>query len=216
MAAHPAFCNSGQSTGRIQVGYRSRNRDPAVLKPRSKLSSASRRLVIEVLAPRSVRGRIRLGNHTFPCALGRSALTTRKQEGDGATPMGVFRLLCVLYRSDRIARPITALPAEPIRPDDGWCDAPEDRNYNRPVRLPYAASTETLFRTDRVYDIIVCLEHNVTPRKRNAGSAIFFHLARPGYTPTEGCIAVSEPHMRRILAAAAPGAAMIVGRRLAI
>lgn len=187
-----------------------------MLKPRSKLSSAKRRLVVDVLAPRSVRGRIRLGNHSFPCALGRSALTTLKREGDGGTPRGTFRLLRVLYRHDRIARPRTALPVEPIHPDDGWCDAPDDRNYNRPVRLPYPASAETLFRTDRVYDIVVCLDHNVTPRIRRAGSAIFFHLARPGYPPTEGCIAVSEPHMRRILAAAEPGATMIVGRRLSI
>jgi L,D-peptidoglycan transpeptidase YkuD (ErfK/YbiS/YcfS/YnhG family) len=31
------------------------------------------------------------------------------------------------------------------------------------------------------------------------GSAIFLHLARPGYEPTAGCVAVSGPMIRRLL-----------------
>ena len=73
------------------------------------------------------------------------------------------------------------------------------RNYNRPVRLPYAASHERLRRDDRLYDICVVLDWNVRQRRRNLGSAIFLHLARPGYQPTEGCIAVSPATMRGIL-----------------
>ena len=86
-----------------------------------------------------------------------------------------------------------------IRRHDGWCDAPADRNYNRPVRLPYAASAERLWREDELYDVVVILNYNVRPRSRGRGSAIFMHVARPGYAPTEGCIALARGHLLRLL-----------------
>jgi L,D-peptidoglycan transpeptidase YkuD (ErfK/YbiS/YcfS/YnhG family) len=95
---------------------------------------------------------------------------------------------------------VTALPRRAIRPDDGWCDAPADRNYNRRVRLPYLASTERLSRDDALYDIVVVLDYNIRHRSRGAGSAIFMHVARPGWLPTEGCIALAEHDLRRVLA----------------
>jgi L,D-peptidoglycan transpeptidase YkuD (ErfK/YbiS/YcfS/YnhG family) len=135
----------------------------------------------------------------LPCALGRSGRRARKREGDGATPVGRWRLLYVLYRSDRVLRPATGLPVKPIGRSDGWCDAPADPNYNRPVRLPYPASAESLWRADGLYDLVVVLSHNHVPRVRGAGSAIFMHLARPGYRPTEGCIALRRAHMLVLL-----------------
>jgi len=82
---------------------------------------------------------------------------------------------------------------------DGWCDAPDDRNYNRPVKLPYPASCETMKRGDRLYDVCIVLEANIKPRRRGMGSAIFFHITRPGFAPTEGCVAVSPRTMERML-----------------
>jgi L,D-peptidoglycan transpeptidase YkuD (ErfK/YbiS/YcfS/YnhG family) len=123
----------------------------------------------------------------------------RKREGDGATPVGRWRVLEVLYRADRVGRPPTGLPVKPIRPGDGWCDAPADRNYNRPVRYPYAASAEALWRRDRLYDVVVVLGYNSCPRVRGRGSAIFVHLTRPGYAPTEGCVALRQEHMLLLL-----------------
>jgi L,D-peptidoglycan transpeptidase YkuD (ErfK/YbiS/YcfS/YnhG family) len=114
--------------------------------------------------------------------------------------MGQWALRQVLYRSDRIARPHTGLPVKAIRQSDGWCDAPADRNYNRVVRLPYPASIETLFRADGVYDLIVVLSHNERPRMRGGGSAIFIHIARANYAPTEGCIALRRRDLQHVLA----------------
>jgi L,D-peptidoglycan transpeptidase YkuD (ErfK/YbiS/YcfS/YnhG family) len=37
--------------------------------------------------------------------------------------------------------------------------------------------------------------------ERGRGSAIFLHLARPDYAPTEGCVALAEPDLRAVLAA---------------
>jgi len=135
----------------------------------------------------------------FRCALGRGAVVDDKREGDGATPSGVHSLLRVLYRPDRIAPPQGELPVAALRPGDGWCDAPEDSRYNRQVRLPYGASCEELWRDDRVYDLIVVTDFNDTPVVPHRGSAIFVHVAKPGYTPTEGCIAFALDDLRLIL-----------------
>jgi L,D-peptidoglycan transpeptidase YkuD (ErfK/YbiS/YcfS/YnhG family) len=148
------------------------------------------------------KGLIRLGSALIPCALGRGGITHRKREGDGATPAGAHELVMVYYRPDRVHRPVTRLPVAALRPDAGWCDDPADRDYNRPVTLPFAASHEELWRDDRLYDIVVVLDWNLYRPVAGRGSAIFLHLAAPGFAPTAGCIAVTEPAMRRLLATA--------------
>jgi L,D-peptidoglycan transpeptidase YkuD (ErfK/YbiS/YcfS/YnhG family) len=145
------------------------------------------------------RGILALGAMALPCALGRSGIRALKREGDGATPMAHLRLICGFYRPGGGRWPATALAMRPIGPADGWCDAPTDRNYNRPVRLPYPASHERMARTDGLYDICIALDWNLSSRGRGRGSAIFLHLARPGYPPTAGCIALSRRDMARIL-----------------
>jgi L,D-peptidoglycan transpeptidase YkuD (ErfK/YbiS/YcfS/YnhG family) len=121
-----------------------------------------------------------------------------------------MRVSNVFYRSDRMQRPRTGLPLRPIRKRDGWCDAPGDRNYNRPVQLPYPASAENLWRSDTLYDVVVVLDYNVRPRIRGRGSAIFMHLARPGYTPTAGCIALQRPHLLLLLSRLVKGSVIKV------
>jgi L,D-peptidoglycan transpeptidase YkuD (ErfK/YbiS/YcfS/YnhG family) len=96
--------------------------------------------------------------------------------------------------------PRTWKPPRPLRPYDGWCETAGDRNYNRLVRMPYAASHETMQRDDNLYDIVVELSHNERPRVQGHGSAVFFHLRRPDGGPTAGCIAVSLRDMKIILA----------------
>jgi len=157
------------------------------------------------------RGVLRLGSLRVPCALGRSGVTHAKREGDGATPAGRYALVEIRYRPDRIARPRTLLPLRRSRPGDGWCDGKGDRNYNRPVPLPYPASAEAMWRDDHLYDVVVVLDWNLRPRRQNGGSAIFFHLARSGYLPTEGCVAVSRADMLKLLRRLRPGAAIEVG-----
>jgi L,D-peptidoglycan transpeptidase YkuD (ErfK/YbiS/YcfS/YnhG family) len=136
---------------------------------------------------------------TFRCALGKGGISALKREGDGATPLARMRLLAGYCRTDGVVPRRTALPLAAIGPDLGWCDATFDRNYNRPVPLPYKASHERMRRDDRLYDICIVLDWNIIPRRRNRGSAIFLHLARPGYLPTEGCIALSPRDMARLL-----------------
>jgi len=134
-----------------------------------------------------------------------------KREGDGATPRGKWRLRHALIRADRGRIPATRLNVSRIRREDGWCDAPEDRNYNRPVPLPYPASHERLWRDDRLYDVIVVLSHNERPRRRYHGSAVFLHIADPDGKPTAGCVAVSPSDMRKLLALVSPRTVLKIG-----
>jgi len=169
------------------------------------------RIIVRPLPADPLRGLLAAGRLTVPCALGRGGLTAAKREGDGGTPAGALRLLACRYRADRLPRPSTRLPVSPIRPDDGWCDDPADRAYNRPVRLPHPAGHERMWREDGVYDIVVILDWNIARPVPGRGSAIFFHLAAPGFTPTAGCVAVTLPAMRRILALSGPGTVMDIG-----
>ena len=146
------------------------------------------------------RGILRLGPLAIPCALGRSGTTARKREGDGATPLGCHRVLSGAARRDRWRMvPPSPLPLPAIHASDGWCDAPADPAYNRPVRLPHRSSAERMRRDDRLYDAVVVLDFNVIERVRGRGSAIFFHVSNPGMPPTEGCIALSPRAMRTVL-----------------
>ncbi|QJE74406.1 L,D-transpeptidase family protein [Aerophototrophica crusticola] len=144
------------------------------------------------------------------CAVGRNGIVGDKREGDGATPVGAWPLRRVLYRPDRLAAPRTALPVAAIEPDDGWCDDPAHPDYNRPVKLPFAASHEVMWREDPVYDVVVILGHNDDPPVPGLGSAIFLHLARPEYEGTAGCVAVDLPAVLALLEAAGPGDRVVV------
>ncbi|MGH7001506.1 MAG: L,D-transpeptidase family protein [Stellaceae bacterium] len=144
------------------------------------------------------------------CALGKGGIRAAKREGDGATPAGAFTMRRVLYRADRSPAPVTRLPMAPITNDDGWCDDPADAAYNRPVKLPYRARAERLWRADRLYDLVVVLGYNDDPTVASAGSAIFLHVAAADYAPTEGCVALAPEDLRRILAAAAATSRVIV------
>lgn len=167
-------------------------------------------LIARGRSQRATQGVVQLGNLSLPCAFGRSGRRVLKREGDGATPIGTWRLKGIFYRSDRGPRPSAGLPIRTLRPRDGWCDAPADPNYNRQISHPYSASAEHLWRGDALYDIVVVLDHNDRPRRRGGGSAIFLHVARPGYQPTEGCIAFSDRDLRRLLVMAKRGTTLRV------
>lgn len=154
---------------------------------------------VRAISMQATKGLMTVGTLYFPCALGRSGRTLLKREGDGATPAGVWRLMQLLYRRDRTLVPRSQLPARPLAKSEGWCDQAGDRNYNRPVRLPYRASHETLRRIDGLYDAMVILSHNQRPRVQGRGSAVFLHLTGPGEKPTAGCVALSRRDMTTVL-----------------
>jgi len=156
------------------------------------------------------KARIALRHGVRPAALGRTGIRALKREGDGGTPLGRFAVRQVLYRADRIARPRTPLPVRAIRDHDGWCDDPTSRNYNRLITLPSRRSAEGLKRDDHLYDLVLVLGYNDRPRVRGKGSAIFVHLARPGYAPTAGCIALSQHDLLMVLSRLRRNAKIVV------
>ena len=155
-----------------------------------------------IVHPEGCKGLIDSAAGRFPCALGRGGVTRTKKEGDGATPVGVWPLRRLLVRPDRIAVNdlVTDLPSSPIDRLDGWCDAPAHAAYNRPVRLPFDAGHEVMWRDDHLYGLVVILGHNDAPPVPGCGSAIFMHLARPDYGPTEGCVALAREDLLAVLA----------------
>lgn len=155
-------------------------------------------------------GRVEFSGHRWRCTLGRGGCrpAADKREGDGATPIGRWPLRWGYWRPDRLVRPNTRLPFTPLHPQQGWCDDPASPAYNRPVSLPFGASHEKLWRDDAVYDVIVVLGHNDAPPQSGMGSAIFLHVARPDFAPTEGCVAMALPDLLHLLAQLRPGVFM--------
>lgn len=170
----------------------------------------ARHIVIHTLSRRSATGLLICGNFRFRCALGRAGARAAKHEGDGASPRGTYAVREIYYRGDKLLRPHAALPLRPLRPSDGWCDAVGDRNYNRRVSHPYPASAEKLWRPDGLYDLIVVLGYNDRPRVQGRGSAIFMHVAKPGYPPTEGCVALRRPDLEKLLRVVGPRTRIIL------
>jgi L,D-peptidoglycan transpeptidase YkuD (ErfK/YbiS/YcfS/YnhG family) len=169
-------------------------------------------IIVRRAPGRPCQARVQLNHGVRTAAIGRGSVRPLKREGDGGTPLGRFPVRLILYRSDRVPRPRTQLPLRAIRTDDGWCDDPADRNYNRLVRLPSKRGAEGLMREDGLYDYVLVLGYNDRPRIKGRGSAIFVHLARPGYTPTEGCIAFSRRDLLAVIAELRRGSCFMVQR----
>jgi L,D-peptidoglycan transpeptidase YkuD (ErfK/YbiS/YcfS/YnhG family) len=156
-------------------------------------------LFVHALPGRRSRGVLHVGTAAFNCALGRGGVITDKREGDGGTPRARLPMRRVFYRADRRMRPRTLLPVRAIRPKDAWCDDPRDRRYNRLIERPEGMAEESLMRADHLYDVVIELGWNDRPVRAKRGSAIFWHGARPGMTPTAGCVAIPVKLFDRIL-----------------
>jgi L,D-peptidoglycan transpeptidase YkuD (ErfK/YbiS/YcfS/YnhG family) len=178
--------------------------------PRAKPETALYRLAVRRKPGQSARGVLTAGPLALPVALGRAGIKANKHEGDGATPRGVFRLKRLWWRADRHPRPATLLPARRIRADDGWCEDPADRHYNQPIKVPPQSKADRLVRADRLYDFIIELDYNTRPRIAGRGSAVFIHVARPGFAPTAGCVALDINSLRRLLARVGPRTRIVV------
>ena len=157
----------------------------------------------------SSRGFLTIGSTSFLCRLGKTGRRFRKREGDGASPIGIFKLERLFYRPDKMLRPRINLNSRVLTKFDGWCDAPSSSAYNRLVQLPFSSSHEKLWRNDQCYDFVISTNHNQRPRIRNFGSAIFLHVT-DGKKGTEGCIALSEKHLRIVIARCSKNTRLVI------
>ena len=145
------------------------------------------------------------------CAIGRGGINLTKMEGDGVTPIGNWEMRRILYRPDKLSAPISGLPAFPVTKNDGWCDESSDPNYNKPVKRPYPTSCEAMWRDDNLYDVVVILGHNDNPPIAGLGSAIFLHVAKADYSPTEGCVALPIKILLKLLKSCNIGDRLCIG-----
>ena len=168
-------------------------------------------LLVRAAAGNPRRGWLTAGPHTMPVALGRSGIVANKREGDGGTPTGTFRPKRLWWRADRHPRPQTFLPVRAIRPDDAWCEDPASRHYNQPLKVGRDDSGDRLRRDDHLYDFIIEIDHNTSPRIAGRGSAVFLHLARADFSPTAGCVSTTKSAMLHLLRQIGPRTKIIIG-----
>jgi L,D-peptidoglycan transpeptidase YkuD (ErfK/YbiS/YcfS/YnhG family) len=148
---------------------------------------------------RRSQGWLRAGSITVPVALGRAGIKANKREGDGGTPRGRFRPLGLWWRADRLLRPQTFLRVRRIGPGDAWCEDPSDRRYNRAFKRSANEPGDRLMRADGLYDLVIQIDHNTRPRVAGRGSAVFLHVARPGFKPTAGCVALRPRDLKMLV-----------------
>jgi L,D-peptidoglycan transpeptidase YkuD (ErfK/YbiS/YcfS/YnhG family) len=169
-----------------------------------------RRFEVRPRAANPAQGYLAAGPLRIVVALGRGGIRANKREGDGGTPRGEFRLVRLWWRADRHPRPRTLLPARRITRDIAWSEDPGDRRYNRPFRRGADERGDRLWRDDNLYDFIIEIDHNTRPRVAGRGSAVFIHVARPGFRPTAGCVALALPRLRWLLGRMGPGTRIVI------
>jgi L,D-peptidoglycan transpeptidase YkuD (ErfK/YbiS/YcfS/YnhG family) len=135
----------------------------------------------------------------FKCALGKSGIGNKKIEGDNITPKGVFNIIKIYYRKDRVKKLSSKFKLIEIKKNMGWCDDPKSRKYNKLIKLPNKYSHEILYRKDNIYDLILVLNYNIKPTIKNKGSAIFIHVAKKNYKKTAGCVALKKVNLIKLI-----------------
>ena len=132
------------------------------------------------------------------CAVGKKGIGYKKKEGDLITPIGQFKIKYILYRKDRV-KVLTKLKKKVLKKNMGWCDDPKSNHYNKLVKLPFDYKHEKLFKNENIYDIILVLNYNMNPVKKNKGSAIFIHVAKNNFKRTKGCVAIKKISLIRLI-----------------
>jgi L,D-peptidoglycan transpeptidase YkuD (ErfK/YbiS/YcfS/YnhG family) len=186
------------------------DRAKKLTKQRTMERTTLRSIRVSTRPGRKSEGWLFAGPLTAPIALGRSGIKANKREGDGGTPHGRFRPLRLWWRADRLPRPRTLLPVRRIGPDDAWCEDPQDRRYNHPFRRSANEPGDRLRRDDNLYDMVIEIDHNTRPRIAGRGSAVFIHVARPGFAPTAGCVALRPRDLKALLSRINPKTRILI------
>jgi L,D-peptidoglycan transpeptidase YkuD (ErfK/YbiS/YcfS/YnhG family) len=144
-------------------------------------------------------GYLNYKNLKYRCALGKSGIKKKKKEGDNVTPSGVFKIIKIYYRADKIKKIISPIKKIQIKKNMGWCDDSKSNFYNQQISLPSKFGYEKLYRNDNLYDLIIVINYNMNPIIKNKGSAIFIHVAKNYYKKTKGCIALKKKNLIELI-----------------
>ena len=135
----------------------------------------------------------------FRCSLGKAGISKKIAEGDNITPKGIYKIIKIYYREDRIKNIISKIKLIKIKNNMGWCDDPISKKYNQLIKLPTKYHHEKLYRNDKLYDIVLVLDYNMNPIVKGKGSAIFLHLSKNLKNKTSGCIALKKKDMLELI-----------------
>ena len=138
------------------------------------------------------------GDFSFKCCIGKNGLNRNKKEGDGSTPLGIFKLGQLYWRQDRIRKPETKLKCKTINKNMKWCTDKNSKFYNKEFIKNKKIKHEKLFRKDYKYNYFIVIKYNYLKTIPNKGSAIFIHLTK-NYNPTAGCIGLKEKDLLILL-----------------
>ena len=144
--------------------------------------------------------KLSMNTYKVKCSIGKRGIKIKKKEGDLITPKGNYKIKCIFYRKDRVPRLNSKIKKYKIIKNMGWCDDPRSNYYNKLIKFPFKYNAEKLYKRDNTYDIIIVLDYNTNPVKKNKGSAIFIHVAKKNYSSTLGCVGVKKNHLKKIIA----------------
>lgn len=133
--------------------------------------------------------------------VGYSGTSTDKNEGDGATPVGVFGIGAQIFG---VGSPLPVHGTfHQVQCGDWWDADSSSPTYNTLVALPcgatpsFAGGSEALWTETFLYQHFVLIQYNTAPVVPGRGSAIFLHVSNGG--PTAGCVSVDSQFLDQIL-----------------
>jgi len=138
-------------------------------------------------------------NYKLKCSIGKSGISSKKKEGDFATPKGKFKIGTLYYRKDRIKNLKCKIKKKIIKKNMGWCDDSRSKRYNYEIKFPFKYRAEKLYRKDNIYDLFVEIKYNKKPVIKYKGSAIFLHITKKISKPTKGCVAILKKDFLRTI-----------------
>jgi hypothetical protein len=123
-----------------------------------------------------------------------------KQEGDGKSPAGIFKLGSAYGYAMSPLSPMK-WPYQTSTQDLRCVDDTKSSFYNQilPDKPKMWDSAEVMRRSDVLYTWVLDIEHNKQPATPGKGSCIFLHVWRGETSPTVGCTAMAQKNLEKVL-----------------
>ena len=129
--------------------------------------------------------------------IGINGVSINKREGDGKTPLGIYKIGSSFGINDKIN---TKLDYFNINEKLYWVTDSNSLYYNELVNIDDVVkdwkSAEHLIEYPKQYEYAIVIKYN-TKKKKEKGSAIFLHCDIE--KDTAGCIAISKENMIELL-----------------
>ncbi|VVM05083.1 hypothetical protein MAMT_00451 [Methylacidimicrobium tartarophylax] len=129
----------------------------------------------------------------------------QKEEGDGRTPAGCFRLGLILGIAPSLPAGAKWRLYHQKSPQDAWIENPELPQYNHLVTISNGADLPDWFEGERLHiedpvlEWMVFVEHNYPVSHPGGGSAIFLHGRYGERAATSGCLALEKKNLLSLI-----------------